>query len=120
MIELLKLCGFREDEIDSELPRVEGAFRKLGITTEDIERGKQRLTRYYDIELEGLRRVFRLCLRELVSALLVRDTFTTLRSLLSLTRLSRPALTIRSTSILMLFVLRSNHPATSVILIAEP
>ena len=73
MIELLKLCGFEEQEIESELPRVEKAFNKLGITDEDIERGKQRLTKYYDIELKGVRKVFRLIVRELVDALLVRD-----------------------------------------------
>jgi len=43
MIELLKLCGFQEQEIEAELPRVDKAFAKLGINTEDIERGKQRL-----------------------------------------------------------------------------
>jgi benzoyl-CoA reductase/2-hydroxyglutaryl-CoA dehydratase subunit BcrC/BadD/HgdB len=73
MMELLKLCGFEEQEIKTELPRVEKAFRKLGITDEDIEQGKQRLGRYYDIELEGVRKVFRLCLRELVSSLLVAE-----------------------------------------------
>ena len=73
MIELLKLCGFQEQEIDSQLPRVEKAFNKLGITAEDIEQGKQRLTKYYDVELEGVRKVFRLCLRELVNALLVKE-----------------------------------------------
>jgi benzoyl-CoA reductase/2-hydroxyglutaryl-CoA dehydratase subunit BcrC/BadD/HgdB len=73
MIELLKLCGFDPPEIESELPRVEKAFNKLGITAEDIERGKQRLTRYYDVELKGVRKVFRLIVRELVNVLLVRD-----------------------------------------------
>lgn len=73
MIELLKLCGFEEQEIESELPRVEKAFNKLGITVEDIERGKQRLTKYYDVELKGVRKALRLIVRELVNALLVRD-----------------------------------------------
>jgi hypothetical protein len=73
MIELLKLCGYSEQEIKSELPRVEKAFNKLGITVDDIERGKQRLTKYYDVELKGVRKAFRLIVRELVDALLVRD-----------------------------------------------
>ena len=47
MNELLKLCGFREQELDDQLPRVEKAFNKLGITTEDIERGEKRLKKYY-------------------------------------------------------------------------
>jgi benzoyl-CoA reductase/2-hydroxyglutaryl-CoA dehydratase subunit BcrC/BadD/HgdB len=73
MIELLRLCGFKEPEIETELPRVVKAFRRLGINAEDIERGKQRLTKYYDVELEGLRRVFRLCVRELVDAMLAKE-----------------------------------------------
>jgi hypothetical protein len=73
VIELLKLCGFEEHEIGSELPRVEKAFNKLGITDEDIERGKQRLAKYYDIELKGVRKVFRLIVRELVNAMLVKE-----------------------------------------------
>lgn len=73
MIELLKLCGFSEQEIDSDLSRVEKVFNKLEIESEDIERAKKRLTKYYDIELEGLRKVFRLCVREMVAAMLARD-----------------------------------------------
>jgi benzoyl-CoA reductase/2-hydroxyglutaryl-CoA dehydratase subunit BcrC/BadD/HgdB len=73
MIELLTLCGFEEQEIELELPRIEKAFNKLGINTEDIERGKQRLRKYYDIELKGIRKVFRLCIRELVNVMLVRE-----------------------------------------------
>ena len=73
MIELLKMCGFEADEAKTELPKIEKAFNKLGITAEDIERGKQRLTKYYDIELEGLRKVLRLCVLELVNSVLARE-----------------------------------------------
>jgi len=73
MIELLKLCGFEEREIESELPRVEKAFHRLGITAEDIELGKQRLTKYYDVELQGIRKAFRLCVREVIDSVLARE-----------------------------------------------
>ena len=73
MIELLTLCGFEPQEIESELPRVEKAFNKLGITAGDIEQGKQRLAKYYDIELKGVRKAFRLCVRELVDSLLLKE-----------------------------------------------
>jgi benzoyl-CoA reductase/2-hydroxyglutaryl-CoA dehydratase subunit BcrC/BadD/HgdB len=73
MIELLKMCGFEADEVEAELPRIEKAFKKLGITAEDIERGKQRLTKYYDIELKGVRKIFRLCVLELVNAVLAKE-----------------------------------------------
>jgi hypothetical protein len=73
MNELLKLCGFEAQEIEQELPRVQKAFDRLGITAEDIERGKQRLTKYYDMELEGIRKAFRLCLREVIDSVLARE-----------------------------------------------
>ena len=73
MIELLKLCGFEADEIESELSRVEKAFNRLGITAGDIERGKQRLTKYYDMKLQGVRKGFGLCIRELVNTVLARE-----------------------------------------------
>jgi len=73
MKELLKLCGFEEGEIETELPRIEKAFNNLGVNNDDIERGKQRLNTYYDMELKGLRKVFRLCVKELVNAILVRE-----------------------------------------------
>ena len=73
MIELLKLCGYEQAEIQTELPRVKKAFGKLGLTDKDIELGKQRLRKYFDMELEGIRKVFRLCLREFVDSMLVRE-----------------------------------------------
>jgi hypothetical protein len=71
--ELLKLCGYEDAEIEKELPRVKKAFAKLGLGAEDIDLGKQRLHKYYDVELKGVRKALRLIVRELVNALLVRD-----------------------------------------------
>ncbi|MBN1191013.1 MAG: 2-hydroxyacyl-CoA dehydratase [Dehalococcoidales bacterium] len=73
MKEFLGLCGFNEKEIELELPRVEKAFTKLGITASDIEQGKLRLKTYYAIELEGVRKIIRLVLRECINSLLVKD-----------------------------------------------
>ena len=73
MIELLEMFGFETPEIESELPRVKKAFDKLGLDDADIEEGKQRLRTYYDIELKGVRKVFRLCLKELVNVILVKE-----------------------------------------------
>jgi hypothetical protein len=73
MIELLKKCGFEGDEIESELPRVQKVFDRLGITAEDIERGKQRLSKYYDMKLQGVRKALGLCMREMVNMVLARE-----------------------------------------------
>jgi benzoyl-CoA reductase/2-hydroxyglutaryl-CoA dehydratase subunit BcrC/BadD/HgdB len=73
MIEFLTMCGFEAAETESELPRIGRAFNKLGISTEDIERGKQRLNKYYDMELKGVRKILRLCLLNLVNSVLARE-----------------------------------------------
>jgi benzoyl-CoA reductase/2-hydroxyglutaryl-CoA dehydratase subunit BcrC/BadD/HgdB len=73
MIELLKLCGFEGQELKSESPRVKKTFDKLGITAEDIERGKQRLNKYYDMELKGVRKAFGIYLKELVNLSLAKE-----------------------------------------------
>jgi benzoyl-CoA reductase/2-hydroxyglutaryl-CoA dehydratase subunit BcrC/BadD/HgdB len=73
MIELLRLCGYEGQEIESDLPRVEKAFNKLGINAEDIERARQRLNKYYDMELKGVRKILRLCIRELVNWTLAKE-----------------------------------------------
>lgn len=73
MEELLKMCGFEEDEAAAELPRIARTFEKLGISDDDIERGKKRLTIYYDTELKGVRKILQLILRELVNAVMARE-----------------------------------------------
>ena len=73
MIELLTLCGFETSEIESQLPRIEKAFHRLGINSGDIERGKQRLKKYYDIELQGIRKAIGLSIRDVVDTMLARE-----------------------------------------------
>jgi benzoyl-CoA reductase/2-hydroxyglutaryl-CoA dehydratase subunit BcrC/BadD/HgdB len=73
MNKLLKLCGFEDHEIDSESPRIKKAFNRLGLDEEDIKQGKERLLKYYDTDLMGIRKIFRLIMRELINALLVRE-----------------------------------------------
>jgi benzoyl-CoA reductase/2-hydroxyglutaryl-CoA dehydratase subunit BcrC/BadD/HgdB len=73
VLELLKLCGFEQKELDTQLPRIKKVFNKIGITDADIERGKQRLNKYYDMELEGVRKIFHLYLRGLVDLVLARE-----------------------------------------------
>ena len=73
MIELLELCGFESKDIEVELPRVERIFNKIGITAGDIEQAKQRLRRYYDVELKGVRRGLRASILELVDLMLARE-----------------------------------------------
>ena len=73
MRELLTICGFETRELESKLPRIEKAFQKLGITTEDIERGKKRIAEYYDIKLQGVRKALGLCIEDVVDTVLARE-----------------------------------------------
>lgn len=73
MIGLLEMCGFDRDEANSQLPRMQRTFDKLGITPADIEHSKRRLEKYYDMELEGIRKIFRLCMLETTNSVLARE-----------------------------------------------
>ena len=73
MIELLTLWGYEPDEIESELPRVQKTLTKFGLTDKDIGRGKQRLKSYYDMELNGVRKLFGFFMKELVNLTLAKE-----------------------------------------------
>jgi hypothetical protein len=73
VIELLKLCGFGPDEIESERRRVQEVFKRLGITPEDIDQTRRRLIKYYDPELQGVRKMFRLYIKDILDLVLARE-----------------------------------------------
>jgi benzoyl-CoA reductase/2-hydroxyglutaryl-CoA dehydratase subunit BcrC/BadD/HgdB len=70
--ELLELCGFAPEEIETEMPRVEKAFQMLGLTAEDIARGKGRIRRYFDHESLGVRELLGVSIKELVDLVLAK------------------------------------------------
>ena len=69
----LELCGFEKEELDKELPRIEKAFKRLQLTEDDMKKGEERLKKYYDIELMGMRKVFGVYIRELVNLVLADE-----------------------------------------------
>jgi len=71
--ELFKLCGFEDDEIERERPRIDKAFTILGLNEEDIKRGETRLHTYFDIDLTGVRKFLGIWMRELVNLVLARE-----------------------------------------------
>ena len=73
MREMLALWGYEDHEMDTELPRVQKALTKLGITDEDMARGKQRVATYYDMELKGVRKIIGLFVKELVNITLAKE-----------------------------------------------
>jgi len=73
MKELLELCGIESKEAEIETPRIRQAFEILGISAEDIEHGVLRIKRYYDTELLGVRMILRLCMLDMVTAVLAKE-----------------------------------------------
>ena len=73
MRELLKLCGFGSNEIETELPEVQEVFSRLGVTKHDISQGKKRLGKYYELELRGIQKMLRLYVKSLVNLVLSKE-----------------------------------------------
>ncbi|MFH1625818.1 MAG: 2-hydroxyacyl-CoA dehydratase family protein [Pseudomonadota bacterium] len=73
--ELLKLCGYEDEELEKERRRIEKAFDILGIGKEDISRAERTVQESFDIELEGVRKLLRVWMEELVTLPLCRDEY---------------------------------------------
>lgn len=73
MRELLSYCGFDDREAEAQSPRIEKALARLGIGDADIERAKVRVATYYDIELQGVRKILGIFLKDAVTTVLLRD-----------------------------------------------
>jgi len=71
--ELLEMLGLTGEEARRESPRMEKAFKILRIEAEDISRGKERIRRYYDLELLGVRKALGVWVLELVDMVLAKE-----------------------------------------------
>jgi len=71
--ELLKLCGFEEDEIKKGKPRIDRVFQRLELGPEEMETAEKWVKQNHDIELLGVRKLLRLWLNELLDMVLARD-----------------------------------------------
>ncbi len=70
---LLKLCGFEDEEIENERPRIESSFEKLGIVAEDMERANSWVKQNHDVSLEGVRKLLGAWLKELIDLVLSKE-----------------------------------------------
>ena len=70
---LMKLCGFEDNEIQRDSHRIEKAFQKLDLGPEDMAVGEERVRKYHDIELLGVRKMLRAWLSELIDLVLAKD-----------------------------------------------
>jgi benzoyl-CoA reductase/2-hydroxyglutaryl-CoA dehydratase subunit BcrC/BadD/HgdB len=71
--ELLNLCGFEPDEIEKQKPRIERTFDILEIGSDDVRRGTERIKKYFDTDLIGMRKVLGLWIRELIDMVLAKQ-----------------------------------------------
>jgi hypothetical protein len=73
--DFLKLCGYEDEELKKEMPRIDKAFDILGIGKEDISRAELRVQQNFDVKLEGVRKFLRVYMEELVSLPLCREEY---------------------------------------------
>ncbi|MFH1625756.1 MAG: 2-hydroxyacyl-CoA dehydratase family protein, partial [Pseudomonadota bacterium] len=73
--DLMKLCGYEDEELEQQRHRIEKAFDILGIGKEDITRAEKRVQDNLDVKLEGIRKLLRVWMEELVSLPLCREEY---------------------------------------------
>ena len=71
--ELLKLCGFEDEEIEQERHRIEKTFERLGIGPGDMETAKDWVRQNHDVTLKGVRKLLGAWLKELIDLVLAKD-----------------------------------------------
>ena len=71
--ELLKLCGWDDDEINKERPRIDKVFQKLELGPEDMKRADSWVRQNHEVKLEGVRKLLRAWLKELIDLVLAKD-----------------------------------------------
>jgi benzoyl-CoA reductase/2-hydroxyglutaryl-CoA dehydratase subunit BcrC/BadD/HgdB len=70
---LLTLCGYEQEELERERPRIEKAFKKLEFTQEDIDRGEERVKYYYDMDLLSVRKMLGLWIKSLIDLIHAKE-----------------------------------------------
>jgi benzoyl-CoA reductase/2-hydroxyglutaryl-CoA dehydratase subunit BcrC/BadD/HgdB len=70
---LLKLCGYEPEEIERERPRVERTFEKAELTPEDVIQAEKGISRYYNVEVEGVSQSLGLWLKCFIDVVLAKE-----------------------------------------------
>ena len=71
--ELLKLCGFEDEEINREKPRIDKVFQKLELGPDDVKMAERWVSQNHDVQLLGVRKLLRAWLLELMDLVLARE-----------------------------------------------
>jgi hypothetical protein len=70
---MLKICGFDDDEIAEQGPRIEKVCRKIGIGPQDMDRVEGRVQSRVDIGFVGVKKLLRAWILELSDLVLAKD-----------------------------------------------
>jgi hypothetical protein len=71
--DLLKLCGFEDEEIEEERPRIEKTFERLEIGPDDMQHANSWVRQNHDVTLTGVRKLLGAWLKELIDLVLAKD-----------------------------------------------
>jgi len=71
--ELLKVCGFEDEEIKKDKLRIEKTFEKLELGPQDMKTAEEWVRQNHDVELVGVRKLLGAWLRELIDLVLAKD-----------------------------------------------
>ncbi len=71
--DLFRLCGYEDEEIANERPRIEASFEKLRIGPEDMDRADAWVRRNHDVSLVGVRKLLGAWLKELIDLVLAKE-----------------------------------------------
>ena len=71
--DLLALCGFEKQEIDQERSRIENVFQKLELGPADMTIAEKWVMENHNIELNGVRKLLGLWLKELFDLVLAKE-----------------------------------------------
>lgn len=71
--ELFNLCGYEDEEIEREKPRIEKALAKWEIGPEDVKEAEERVKKYFEVELKGVRGILKYHMEELIDLPLCRE-----------------------------------------------
>ena len=71
--QLLKICGFEDEEIEKERPRIERAFQRLELGPQDMKSAEDWVKQNHDVELMGVRKLLGAWFKELIDLVLAKD-----------------------------------------------
>jgi len=72
--ELFKMCGYSDEEIDKERPRIEKMLERIGVTTVDqLKHAEENTKINFELELAGVRKFLRYFMKGFIDSVLAKE-----------------------------------------------